>query len=110
MAIAQAAVVFQWLSLGAFAAILIVAGGLLWRRPEVRLLLVFPAAWGGSGALLYIGLFTGVLPGETVFIWSAAHRFVAAIMILAGLLALCLILSDDPPDEGLDDGDDIRYE
>lgn len=51
MAIAQAAVVFQWLSLGAFAAILIVAGGLLWRRPEVRLLLVFPAAWAVSGAL-----------------------------------------------------------
>lgn len=100
MAIAQAAVVFQWLSLGAFAAILIVAGGLLWRRPEARLLLVFPAAWAVLGVLLYVGVFAGVLRGDTVLIWSAAHRFLAAVMILGLLLALCLILQDG--DDGYD--------
>lgn len=100
MAIAQAAVVFQWLSLGAFAAILAVVAALAWRRPETRLLLVFPAAWAVFGVLLYAGVFAGVLPGDTVLIWSAAHRFLAAVMILAGLLALCLILQDG--DDGYD--------
>lgn len=91
---------FQWLSLGAFAAILAVVAALAWKRPQVRLLLVFPAAWAVFGVLLYAGVFAGVLPGDTVLIWSAAHRFLAAVMILGGLLALCLILQDG--DDGYD--------
>ena len=100
MPIATVAVIFQWFSLGAFVAILAAVIGLSWKRPQARLLLVFPAAWAVMGALLYVGTFTHMLDGETVLIWSAAHRFLAAVMILAGLFALCLILSDDY------DGDD----
>lgn len=91
---------FQWVSLGAFAAILAVVAALAWRRPETRLLLVFPAAWAVFGVLLYVGVFAGVLRGDAVLIWSAAHRFLAAVMILGGLLALCLILQDG--DDGYD--------
>lgn len=97
---AVAIVAFQLASFAAFVSILAVVAALSWKRPQVRLLLVFPAAWAVWGTALYLGVYGGHLSSDAVLILSASHRFLAAVMILAGLFALCLILSDDY------DGDD----
>lgn len=73
----------------------------VWRRwPMFWYLSVGPGAWGAFGVVYYGFLLAGRLSAQAVFLWGAAHRLMAVVLLLGIVIMLWLVLSE-APDEAL---------
>ena len=102
--------VLQVASLVGMAGIVVVCAA-VWRRwPMFWYLAVGPGAWGAFGVVYYAFLLAGRLSAQAVFLWGAAHRLMAVILIfgIAALLWAVLSEPDGPPIPPDDWGDDYE--
>ena len=100
--------VLQVVSLVSMAAALVLAAALAIRWRAYRCMVLAPAVWAGLGVVYYVLLLAGRFSDEAAQLWSAAHRFMAALLILGVLLVLWIVLSDES--ESSDDEWDGRDE
>lgn len=99
--------VLQVVSLVSMAAALVLAAALAIRWRAYRCMVLAPAVWAGLGVVFYVLLLAGRFSDEAAQLWSDAHRFMAALLIL-GVLLVWIVLSDES--ESSDDEWDGRDE
>lgn len=79
---------FQLASVGVFVATLIV-GLWGWRRyPTYRAAFLPPMMAAAFGAVFYVLWLTETFPANELLVWGAVQRFVTAVVIFGGVMAL----------------------